>query len=128
MSISTIVGLALTVTTTVLLLKEFKPEFAVLVSTVFGIIVVASLYLPVKEIIATVYSVAEVSGIGSDALSPILKTVGISFICEFATSACIDAGQEQIASRVEQAGKITVLTLALPMITQMLNTVLSLLK
>lgn len=128
MNIFIIAGLSIAVAAVILVLKELKPEFTILVSTAFGIIVISSLYTPVKEIILSVYSVAEKSGIDKNIISPIIKIVGISLITEFASSICTDAGQEGIALKVENASKITILSIAVPIITQVLDIILSLLN
>lgn len=128
MNILIVAGLAVSVTAIILILKEIKPEFTVLVSTAFGIVVLSFLFTPVKEIVSSVYSIAQQTGIGNEIISPIIKITGISLIAEFASSICTDAGQNGIASKVESAVKITVLALSVPMITQVLNTVLNLLK
>lgn len=128
MSIFLIAGLSISVAAVILVLKELKPEFTILVSTAFGIIVIASLYTPVKEIILSVYSVSDKAGIDNDIISPIIKIVGISLITEFASSICTDAGQAGIASKVENAGKITILAFSVPIITQVFDIILNLLN
>lgn len=128
MNIFIIAGLSIAVAAVILVLKELKPEFTILVSTAFGIIVISSLYTPVKEIILSVYSVSEQAGIDKNIISPIIKIVGISLVTEFASSICTDAGQEGIALKVENASKITILAIAVPIITQVLDIILSLLN
>lgn len=128
MNIFIIAGLAIAVSSIILLLKELKPEFSVLTGIAFGIIVIAYLIRPINSIIDFIYSVAEQTGLKQDILVPIIKIFGISIVAEFAASVCTDAGQNAIASKVESAGKITVLTLSLPVITQVLNIILDLLN
>lgn len=128
MNIFVIAGLAISVTAIISVLKEIKPEFTVLISTVFGVVIIFSLYSPIKEIISSIYSIAQQTGIQNEIITPVIKITGISLIAEFAASICADAGQSSIASKVESAGKITVLAVSVPMITQILNTVLNLLN
>lgn len=46
----------------------------------------------------------------------ILKMVGITYLCEFGTQVCKDAGQGAIAIQVELFGKIMVLITGLPIL------------
>lgn len=128
MNIFVIAGLAISVTAIISVLKEIKPEFTLIISTVFGIIILSSLYSPIKDIISSMYTVAQQTGIKNEIMSPVIKITGISIIAEFAASICTDAGQSNIATKVESAGKITVLAISVPIITQILDTVLNLLN
>jgi stage III sporulation protein AD len=60
-------------------------------------------------------------------LQTILKIIGIAYIAEFGAQIVRDAGQEAIASKIELAGKILIMVLAIPIITVIVETVLNLL-
>lgn len=57
----------------------------------------------------------------------ILKIIGIAYIAEFGTQLAKDAGQGSIASKIELAGKILILVMALPILTVIIETVVQLL-
>ncbi len=120
--------LAIVTVLLILSIKELKPDFAVLISTVFGIIIILYLVNPISETLSAFSDIAQRSGIKSEILSSLAKVVGISFIAEFAASICNDAGQTSIASKVESAGRIIILALALPIITDMLDSIFSILS
>ncbi len=120
--------LAIVTVLLILSIKELKPDFAVLISTVFGIIIILYLVNPISETLSAFSDIAERSGIKNEILSSLAKVVGISFIAEFAATICNDAGQTSIASKVESAGRIIILALALPIITDMLDSIFSILS
>lgn len=120
--------LAIVTVLLILSIKELKPDFAVLISTVFGIIIILYLVNPISETLSAFSDIAQRSGIKNEILSSLAKVVGISFIAEFAASICNDAGQTSIASKVESAGRIIILALALPIITDMLDSIFSILS
>lgn len=120
--------LAIVTVLLILSIKELKPDFAVLISTVFGIIIILYLVDPISETLSAFSDIAQRSGIKNEILSSLAKVVGISFIAEFAASICNDAGQTSIASKVESAGRIIILALALPIITDMLDSIFSILS
>ncbi len=57
----------------------------------------------------------------------ILKIIGIAYIAEFAAQITKDAGQGAIAAKIELAGKILIMVMAIPVIRVVIETVLSLL-
>lgn len=120
--------LAIVTVLLILSIKELKPDFAVLISTVFGIIIILYLVDPISETLSAFSDIAQRSGIKNEILSSLAKVVGISFIAEFAASICNDAGQTSIASKVESAGRIIILALALPIITDVLDSIFSILS
>jgi stage III sporulation protein AD len=69
---------------------------------------------------------AEKTGIPSIYLRTILKIIGIAYIAEFGAQIVRDAGQEGIASKIEFAGKVLILVMAVPIIHVIVETVLGL--
>ncbi len=55
----------------------------------------------------------------------ILKIIGIAYIAEFGAQITKDAGQGAIASKIELGGKILILTMAIPILTVIIETILS---
>ncbi len=56
----------------------------------------------------------------------ILKIIGIAYIAEFAAQITKDAGQGAIASKIELAGKIIILAMAIPILTVLIETIMKL--
>lgn len=54
----------------------------------------------------------------------ILKMVGITYLCEFGTQVCKDAGQGAIASQVEMFGKIMILITGLPIVLAIIEQII----
>jgi stage III sporulation protein AD len=54
----------------------------------------------------------------------ILKIIGIAYIAEFAAQITKDAGQGAIASKIELAGKILILAMAIPILTVLIETII----
>ncbi len=59
-------------------------------------------------------------------LETILKIIGIAYIAEFGAQITKDAGQGAIAAKIEMAGKILILVMAIPILTVIIETVISL--
>lgn len=56
----------------------------------------------------------------------ILKIIGIAYIAEFAAQITKDAGQGAMAAKIELAGKILILAMAIPILTVLIETILQL--
>ncbi len=54
----------------------------------------------------------------------IFKMVGITYLCEFGTNICKDAGQGAIATQVEMFGKIMILITGLPIILAVIEQII----
>lgn len=56
-------------------------------------------------------------------LSILLKIVGITYISEFASSLCKDAGHATISNQIEMVGKLTILAVSMPILLALLDTI-----
>ncbi|HET7627506.1 MAG TPA: stage III sporulation protein AD [Bacillales bacterium] len=127
MEIVQIVGLGLIATFLVLLLKEQKPVFAFLLVLFVGAVIFLFLIGQIQKIIAMVEQLAESAHLNMIYVKTILKIIGIAYIAEFGAQMTRDAGQGAIASKIELAGKVLILLLAIPIITAVIQTVIGLL-
>ena len=59
--------------------------------------------------------------------SNMLKIVGVGFLTEFASGICVDTGNASIGEKIVIAGKILILCLALPIISNLLNVIIEIL-
>ena len=128
MNILVICALAVAVTIIITLMKELKPEFCVMISVAFGVIVLTVLAGPIKKVVELLYKVSQMTGISQDLLEPMIKIAGISLIAEFAGSICSYAGHSAIAGRVETTAKITILALSAQIILDILNKLTSIIQ
>jgi len=70
---------------------------------------------------------AEKAQISQMYLNTILKIIGIAYITEFGAQVCRDAGEGAVAGKIEFAGKILVMIMAIPIIALVLDTIVRLL-
>ncbi len=56
-----------------------------------------------------------------------LKIIGVAYIAEFAAQMTKDAGQDALAAKMELAGKVIILSMAVPILTLLIETILSML-
>lgn len=121
-----IIGVGLCGVVVNLVLKQYRPEFCLLSNICTGLILFMMVVDGVKEIAENFIYLNNIAGIKSDILSPIFKVVGIGYITEFASDIAEESGNKSIAGKIILGGKITICVLALPIIKNLINAILSL--
>ncbi|KXZ39633.1 stage III sporulation protein AD [Alkalithermobacter thermoalcaliphilus JW-YL-7 = DSM 7308] len=125
MDLSKLIGTALLGITLSLLFKKDKPEISMFIGLITGVgIFLASLH-KLSFIIDSVVSLSNKININTLYLSTIIKVVGISYLIEFAIQICKDAGEGAIASKLEFAGKVMILTMSFPIMLSILETIIN---
>jgi stage III sporulation protein AD len=127
MSILHVVGIGFLATVLILIIREQKPMFAYLLSAFVGVAIFISLIGKIDGVVTVLEDLAGRSGIPSVYLKTMLKIIGIAYIAEFGAQIVRDAGLESIASKIEFAGKMLILVMAVPIISVIVETVLNLL-
>jgi stage III sporulation protein AD len=122
-----VVGLGLIATFLILVIKEQKPVFAFLLATFTGVVIFLSLVDKIADVLGILTQLAEKARVNSMFLETVLKIIGIAYIAEFGAQVTRDAGQGSIASKIELAGKILIMVMAIPIITMMIETVVQIL-
>lgn len=126
MEITKVIGIAFVAVFIILVLKQYRPEYAIYVSIVAGIMILFFSISKIEIIIDLLKSLANKIDINLNYFSVLLKITGIAYLTEFAFNVCKDAGETAIASKVELAGRILIIALSIPIISTLLETILSL--
>ena len=128
MNIASIVAVALISAALVVLLRKNAPEFAMPVSVVASVIILIVVIVMGNNIFISVEEIAETAGINSDYLKVLFKALGVCYITQIGKDACIDCGETALADKVDLAGKITITSLSLPLILEVLKLITELVK
>ena len=122
-----IAGIGLIALILIIILKQYRPEFALYISLLAGVII---LYLALDNLTSVINMLKEIcdkSGINSKFLMILIKMTGIAFLAEFAISICKDAGEGAIASKVELGSKAIIISMSVPIIYNLLGVILKIL-
>ncbi len=122
-----IIGIGLVALIIIILLKQYKPEFAIYISLLAGVLILLLVMDQLTEIISLLQSLASKASINSTFLALLLKITGIAFLAEFAVSVCKDAGEGAIASKIEIGSKIIIIAMSIPIISSLLEIILKIL-
>lgn len=127
MDIVRIIGIGLIALIIIMILKQYKPEFAIYVSIMAGVIILLLSLSKISGIVNLLTDISNKANINSDFLKIILKITGIAILTEFAVSICIDCGEKAIANKIDIGGQIIIITISLPIISSLLETVIKIL-
>ena len=128
MNIFTVVGLAVTAAILAVLLRQYKPEYAMLTGLAAGIMILVYVVVASKPVISEASALLGKANIKSSYGMILLKSLGICFVAQLASDACRDAGESAIASKIELAGKFAVIIIALPFFEQVAELAIKLLS
>ena len=78
-------------------------------------------------IINLINSIVSKSNINTEFITLLIKITGIAFLSEFAVSICKDSGEAAIASKIEIGSKIIIISMAIPILSSLLELILELL-
>ncbi|QKS73215.1 stage III sporulation protein AD [Paenalkalicoccus suaedae] len=120
-------GICLASTMFILLIREKTPVFAVLLTVATGVLVLLQLMEPVRIVAEFMMNLSKQVDLQAVYLDQILKIIGIAYLAEFAAQIAQDAGQGAMAKKIELTGKLSILLLALPILSYLIETVLTLL-
>ena len=104
-------------------LKGSKAEYGIYVSVAVSIVLFVLISDRLGIFVRTVKELIAYAHLETSYFSVILKMVGITYIAEFASGICKDAGYQTIAGQIETVAKLTILALGMPVLTALLETV-----
>lgn len=105
-----------------LMLKQQKPEYGLYIGIGCGICIMfcsVQRISVVMESVKLIYSHIPLEGSYMKAL---LKMMGITFVAEFASGLCQDAGYGSVGSQIELFGKLSILALSMPILLALIRT------
>jgi stage III sporulation protein AD len=128
MDIVQIVGFGLTAALLIALIRQQAPQVALLLSLFAGVAVFFLAVRKVATVIGAVEHLAGAANIDWMFMETIFKIVGIAYIAEFGAQIVRDAGESALAGKIELAGKVLIMVLAIPILTSVVETVLHVLQ
>lgn len=104
-----------------LVLRQLRPELAMLCALITGAVLVFSIIDQAALLLAKLAEISARFETDAGIFSTMLKITGVAYITEFGVQACRDAGENAIASKVELGGKVVMLGLCVPVVMNLLE-------
>jgi len=103
----------------VLLAMQFRgsrPEYAAYIGLAVSILIFSFCLRQAGAVTAQFARLREYLDGAEGYLAILLKVIGITYICEFSSGICKDAGYQSVAGQIEVLGKLTVMFAGLPIL------------
>ena len=123
MSIIQLAGVGVVGTLLALQFKNGKNEYAIYTVIAVSLVLFYGMKDKLESIQETVSTISSMVNINTDYISILLKMIGITYVAEFATGICKDAGYQTIANQIEIFTKLTILTFSMPVLEALLLTI-----
>ncbi len=127
MDIVKIIGVGLISLIIIIIVRQYKPEFTLYVSLLAGAIILVFIMDKLDGIINLLTTLSNKTAINNEFLTLLIKITGIAFLTEFAVSICKDTGETAIANKVDMGGKVIIVSMSIPIISSLLETVVEIL-
>lgn len=122
-----IIGIGLIAVISIIIIKQYRPEFAVYISIIAGVLILYIAMDKFSNIISLLQEISNKAGINKVFLEILLKITGIAFLSEFAISLCKDSGESAIANKIELGTKAIIISMSIPIISNLMELIINIL-
>jgi len=121
MDIFKIIGIGLVGGVLSITVKQYRKEYALLVGLATVVVILFFTADTLETAIEHITLITEKSGVDARYFTAVIKVVGVAYVTQFASEILRDGGESAIALKVELAGKVFILGLTLPIVTEFLE-------
>ena len=123
MEVVKIVMIGITGVLLALFLKESKPEYSVYLSFAVGICILGYAVEKLSYLFESIKKIQEFPPVDEKYVLVLLKMTGATYIGQFSSSICKDAGYAAIAGQIELFVKLYLMVLSLPVLLALVETI-----
>jgi len=110
-----------------LTLKKQNPEIALLITIASSVLLFLMILPELAIAMGALSQLGEMFEGGARYVSLVLRVIGVAYMAELGASVCTDAGESAIAMKIDMAGRVIILVMALPIIIDIVGIVTGLL-
>ena len=101
--------------------KSGKSEYGIYVSLAVSLFLFLCMLSRLEIFVRTVKKIADYIKLDAGQMSILLKMAGVTYVAEFASGICKDAGYQNIAVKIEIFTKLTILAIGMPVLLSLLE-------
>ncbi len=105
------------------LMKGTRPEYACFITMGIGLVIMGLAVGKVAYLFETMGRIQDMLPSDSGYVSTLIRMVGITYIGQFASGICKDAGYGTTAAQIELFCKLSVMILSMPVLLALLETI-----
>ena len=104
-------------------IKKEKAEIGIYLCIATSLLIFFAMFQHIETLIKMAREVEGMLNMDVAYIGTLMKMIGITYLAEFSSGICKDAGYQTIAAQVEMFGKLTILVLSLPILLTLLKTI-----
>lgn len=103
-------------------LKQQKQEYALYIGLGCAVCVLLFAVERLSVVMDSVRRLQNFISVDSSYVKALIKMIGITYVAEFASGLCQDAGYSSIGSQIEMFGKLSIIALSMPILLVLIET------
>ncbi|MEF9941502.1 MAG: SpoIIIAC/SpoIIIAD family protein [Lachnospiraceae bacterium] len=108
--------------------KDGRPEYGIYLTVGISILIFFSILDRLGIIVDALRDICSYISLDNEYMGTMIKMLGITYVAEFSSGICKDAGYQSIAVQVEVFSKLAILALSMPILLALLQTIKSFLS
>lgn len=97
-------------------MRQGKAEYATFVSFTGSILIAWIAVRLLEGITGSLERLERLLNLDMEYVALLMKMIGVTYLSEFSSSLCRDAGYSAVAGQIELVGKLTILTIGMPIV------------
>lgn len=106
-----------------LFLKGTRPEYSVYLSLAAGILIFFYMTDKLSYLFSSVMKIQDYLPVDIEYLTTLLKIIGITYIGQFSSGICKDAGYGSIGAQIEIFTKLYIMVLSMPVLLALMEAI-----
>lgn len=99
----------------IVVVRQLKSELAIPLTIGVAVVIISMICDELFSLIYTFYNFSQEANIDNEAISCVIKVIGIGYLAEFTNNVCVDANCKSVGDKVLFAAKIAIVVCAFPM-------------
>lgn len=104
------------------LLKQQKQEYAIYIGIGCGVCILFFAVERLSVVMGSVNQLQRLLAVDTSYIKALVKMIGITYVAEFASNLCQDAGYSSIGTQIEIFGKLSIVALSMPILMVLIET------
>ena len=106
-----------------LLIKQQKSEYALYISLAAAVLILFFSVNRLQIVMETIETIESYIQVDSGLVKILIKMTGITYVAEFASGICKDAGFSAVGNQIEMFGKFSIMAVSVPVLLALIETV-----
>lgn len=105
------------------MLKEQKKEYELFVTLGVSLCIFYFILSKLELVLAVISQMQDYVKLDAGYIAILIKMIGITYVAEFSSNLCKDAGYQAVAGQIEMFGKLSILVISMPVLLALLETI-----